>query len=377
MALSTQGSTLMAVAQSLIDAAEATDITSAAILSHNRDLSLRGAEIDYVDYTERSPREWFTRAEQGIDVIAGGAGLVRPYFGRLYDPAVVAAEKRSGSVVLLYEGHYASATLPRWQSVRNRSTVVLYVHNPLSRSYSRRELRRLLGHADAVIFCADHLREDVERRLGGSSPVELLTVHNGVDQLFFPDPGAPAEPFTIVFAGRPVQNKGTHLVLEAAEVAAARSSRELRVEIIGSDTYGYETSTLTDFEKELRVRAEKLTVPVRFIPFLEKAELARHLRRAGVVCLPSQWAEGLPLVALEAMASGVPVVTSDSAGMVEAVADAGFVVPGGDPQGMGERIAALAGSDVAWREARERSLIRAQAFSWQAAAETFAGLMRR
>ena len=77
------------------------------------------------------------------------------------------------------------------------------------------------------------------------------------------------------------------------------------------------------------------------------------------------------------MASGVPVVTSDSAGMVEAVADAGFVVPGGDPQGMGERIAALAGSDVAWREARERSLIRAQAFSWQAAAETFAGLMRR
>lgn len=378
MALSTQGSTLMAVAQSLIDAAEGAGISSAAILSHNRNLSLRGAEIDYVDYTMRSPREWYTRAEQGIDVFAGAIGLIRPYFGRLYDVAVDAAEKRPGGVVLLYEGHYASATLPRWQSIRKHSTVVLYVHNPLSRTYSRRELRRLLGCADAVVFCADHLRADVERRIGGPSPAELLTVHNGVDDVFAPVSGPrPQGPFTIVFAGRPVQNKGTHLVLEAAQAAAARTDRELRVEIIGSDSYGYQASTLTDYEKELRVRAGQIAVPVRFIPFLEKTDLARHLRTAGVVCLPSQWAEGLPLVALEAMASGAPVVTSDSAGMVEAVADAGFVAPGGDPVMMGERIAALAGSEATWREASERSLTRARAFSWDAAAKKFAGLKRR
>lgn len=376
MALSTQGSTLLTVAQSVINASAQLGIASKAVLSHNRGLSLNSADLLYVDYTRTCPREWFNRRELAIDVAAGLSGLRRPYYGHAYDPAVEEVEKFSGNVVLLYEGHYASATLPAWSEVRKHSTVVLYCHNPLSKSYGRRELSRLLAAADVVAFCADHLRTNVEDRLRGHLPAEFLTVHNGVDPIFTPntDSVRADEPFTVVFAGLTTPHKGAHLVLEAVELAAARCDRPIRAQIIGSHSYGHAESARTAYEIGLRSQADRMHADVEFLPFLPKSELSAHLRAASAACLPSQWAEGLPLIALESMASGLPVITSDSVGMIEAVGEGGFIAPGGDPEGMAEAIVKLAGSESERVAARDRSLSRAKRFSWQSVAKTFASL---
>lgn len=376
MALSTQGSTLLTVAQSIIDASAALGIESKAVLSDNRGVSLKSTELLYVDYTRTCPREWFSRSELAIDVAAGFAGLRRPYFGHAYDPAVEAVQSAGGDVVLLYEGHYASATLEAWSNVRKDSTVVLYCHNPLSRSYGRRELSRLLSAADVVAFCADHLRLDVEERLKGRLPAEFRTVHNGVDPLFTPASAAPPvdEPFTVTFAGLTTPHKGTHLVLEAVELAARRVDRPIRAQIIGSHSYGHAEDVPTEYEASLRAQAARMTAAVEFLPFLPKGELSDHLRAASAACLPSQWAEGLPLIALESMASGLPVITSDSVGMIEAVGEAGFVVPGGNPEGMAEVIVKLANSEAERTTAAARSMDRAKRFTWSSVASTFASL---
>ncbi|GAA0335788.1 glycosyltransferase family 4 protein [Micropruina glycogenica] len=378
MALSTQGSTLLTVAQSIIDASAPMGIESKAVLSDNRGVSLRSAELHFVDYTRTCPREWFNRRELAVDVAAGFAGLRRPYYGHAYDPAVEAVQGVGGDVVLLYAGHYVAATLPAWSAVRKDSTIVLYCHNPLSRSYGRRELSRLLSAADVVAFCADHLRVDVEERLKGRLPAEFMTVHNGVDPLFTPAiaPTAPNEPFTVVFAGLTTPHKGTHLVLEAVELAARRAQRPIRAQIIGSHSYGHAESISTEYEASLRTYADRMTAPVEFLPFLSKPELSEHLRAASVACLPSQWAEGLPLIALESMACGLPVITSDSVGMIEAVGEAGFVVPGGNPEGMAEAIVILAESEAERTAARDRSLMRSRRFSWANVATAFASLGR-
>lgn len=375
MALSTQGSTLLTVTQSIIDASVPLGIESKVVLSDNRGVSLKSSELLFVDYTRTCPREWFNRRELAIDVATGFAGLRRPYYGHAYDPAIEAVDAAGGDVVLLYEGHYASATLPAWSGVRKHSTIVLYCHNPLSKSYGRRELFRLLAAADVVAFCADHLRVDVEERLKGRLPSTFLTVHNGVDPLFTPaSPGESDEPFTVVFAGLTTPHKGTHLVLEAVELAARRAERPIRAQIIGSHSYGHAEGKSTEYEAELRTYAARMSAAVEFLPFLPKVELSAHLRAASAACLPSQWAEGLPLIALESMASGLPVITSDSVGMIEAVGDAGFVVPGGNPEGMAEVIVRLADSRAERTAARDRSLTRAKRFSWANVATAFASL---
>ena len=186
MALSMPSSTLIAVARQLGRAFARMGGHSSIILSDNRGVSAPELTQLYVDYTLNCPRQWFTRRELAIDVVAGTAGFTRPYYGRLYDPAVAALQAQPADIVLLYEGHYAAATLPRWQAIRATSELCLYVHNGLSRSYGRRELSRLLAMCDRVIFCADHLRVSTERRLGRSDP-RWTVIPNGVDELFLPD----------------------------------------------------------------------------------------------------------------------------------------------------------------------------------------------
>ena len=377
MALSTQGSTLLTVAQSIIDASGPSGIVSKAVLSDNRDVSLQQAELLYVDYTRNCPREWFNKRELALDIAAGFLGLRRRGHGRLYDPAIEAVATTRADVTLLYEGHYASATLPRWERVRKNSRIVLYCHNPLSRTYSSRELNRLLSYADVVAFCADHLRVSAESRLGGKLPARFMTVHNGVDPLFQPSASplsGDAEPFTVVFAGVTTPHKGTHLVLEAVDLASRKVDRPIRAQIIGSHSYGHGEADLTDYEQGLRAKAARMHAPVEFLPFLSKAELSVRLRAATVACLPSQWAEGLPLIALESMASGLPVITSDSVGMTEAVGDAGLIVQGGDPEGMADAIVRLAESESELTAASNRSLARAGDFTWERVATTFASL---
>lgn len=373
MAFGVQGSTLMNVAQSLSNAMLARGGRASAVLSDNRDVALsEGVENRYVDYTTFCPREWFNRRELAIDVAAGRAGMLRPHYGHLYDPAIADLEQRHASTILLYEGHYASASLPRWKAVRETSEVVLYVHNPLSRTYGRRELTRLLDSADRVAFCADHLRRDVVRRTGHED-VRFLTVLNGVDDAF--RVGEHREPpegvFDVVFVGRVTENKGVHLALEAVGRAAAQMSRPVRLRVIGSANHA-SGEQLSDYERGLRELARTLPCEIEFLPFTPQAEIVEVLRTASASCIPSQWAEGLPLVALEAMAAGLPVVCSDSAGLVEACGDAAIVVPAGDPVGMAAALVRLS-DDEEWVRRSRASWERSSAFTWDSALDALLG----
>ena len=374
MAFGVQGSTLMNVAQRISDVVTARGGRAVAVLSDNRDVALGAAvENRYVDYTAVCPREWFSRTELAVDIAAGSAGLLRPHYGHLYDPAIDDLRQRPVRTVLLYEGHYASASLPRWRSLRESSEVVLYVHNPLSRTYGRRELTRLLDAADRVAFCAEHLRRDVEQRIGREDP-RFATVLNGVDDVF--RVGADRQPgggvFDVVFVGRITERKGVHLALEAAARAAKRLERRVRLRIIGSPNHA-EGEQLSEYERSLRDRARSVPCDVDFLPFTPQAEIVEILKTASVVCLPSQWAEGLPLVALEAMAAGVPVVCSDAAGLVEACGDAALVVAGGDPSGMADALVVLAQDEDEWVSRSRASWRRSSLFTWERVVDALTG----
>ncbi|MDD5484378.1 MAG: glycosyltransferase family 4 protein, partial [Kiritimatiellae bacterium] len=71
-------------------------------------------------------------------------------------------------------------------------------------------------------------------------------------------------------------------------------------------------------------------------------DLPELLAGTDVFVLTSLW-EGLPVSALEALKSGVPVIATDTGGIREAVADGvnGYIVPRSDPQAMSGRICGL------------------------------------
>lgn len=151
----------------------------------------------------------------------------------------------------------------------------------------------------------------------------------------------------VLFVGRLEAYKGVHVLLEAA-----RMHKDVSVRIVGD---GPARTSL-----ELMARGSR---NVRFDGFLSGRALEDAYASACVLVVPSLWYEPFGLVALEAMAAGVPVIVSDRGGLPEIVGDqeGGVVVPAGDAKALAAAIRRFVDDPVWAREmgqkARERAVV--------------------
>jgi glycosyltransferase involved in cell wall biosynthesis len=114
---------------------------------------------------------------------------------------------------------------------------------------------------------------------------------------------------------------------------------------------------------------------VRLLGRLSDADLAAALDGAAALVAPSR-AEGFGLPVLEAMAAGVPVVSSDDAALVEVGGGATRTSPVGDPDRLAEELALVMGDRDLRSRLRSAGLVRAADFSWEAVATRLWGLYR-
>ena len=139
----------------------------------------------------------------------------------------------------------------------------------------------------------------------------------------------PAEPPVVAYTGRLVQEKGVHVLLDAA----GRLPTGVRVRVTGSGRLAAELA--------VRVRDERL--PVDLLGPATPAGVAGELHRASVAVLPALWWENGPMAVLEAAGAGVPVVATAMGGIPELVEDGrtGMLVPAGDSLALAGALTAL------------------------------------
>jgi glycosyltransferase involved in cell wall biosynthesis len=206
----------------------------------------------------------------------------------------------------------------------------------------QRRLEALKREAALFVCVSDFIRR---RLIDRGFPAEKLVVNRyGIEVEGVPEPRAPEAPPTILFVGRFVEKKGIATLLDA--MALLRSAgNPLRLALVGDGPLAPLVAT----------RAAELG-GIEQAGWLANTAVKQRMAGALALAVPSVTAkagdaEGLPNVILEAMAAGVPVVGSDSAGIAEAVAhgQTGLVVPPGDAPALADALARLA-ADPAQRQ---------------------------
>jgi glycosyltransferase involved in cell wall biosynthesis len=150
---------------------------------------------------------------------------------------------------------------------------------------------------------------------------KLHIVHCGIDPSRYDGP--PGGDGPILFVGRLASVKGIPVLLDA--MSRVRKAHPRATLILIGD--GPERPAI-----EAAVRADAdLATAVTFAGYQSQEDVARHLATASMLVLPS-FAEGVPVVLMEAMAAGKPVIASQVGGVAELVKDgvSGRLVPAGD-----------------------------------------------
>ena len=133
----------------------------------------------------------------------------------------------------------------------------------------------------------------------------------------------------ILYAGFLTENKGVHILLEAfARFREKYHTPDIKLHLAGD---GYFRPKLEEICQQL-----KITENVIFYGFIgDKEKLKQLFREADMFVLPSK-SEGIPKVLLEAMAYGVPILTTNVGGIPDIIEDGvnGLLIPPGSPGGL-------------------------------------------
>jgi len=220
--------------------------------------------------------------------------------------------------------------------------------------------RRLFAQGDLFLPISQHWRETL---LAMGAPETRVIVHRmGVDAgrfQFRARARSPGEPVRFLGVGRLVEKKGFDDAIAAFGLARQDPSFPMSsLTIVGEGALG----------PQLRAQARALKPDVRFTGALAHIDVAAALAAAHVFVLPSKTArngdmEGVPVALMEAMAMGLPVLSTRHSGIAELVAHevSGLLCEEADVRGLAENMAAIARAPERWAAMGEAGAARVHA----------------
>lgn len=124
--------------------------------------------------------------------------------------------------------------------------------------------------------------------------------------------GLTEKDFVVLFVGRIMQIKG---VLELMKAVTSLEDKHIKLLIMGSANSG--KWAFSPYERKVKKLVEQNRDRILFTGYVDNAEVYQYASVADVQCLPTLIAEAAPLVVLEAMAEGLPLIVTNSGGVTE------------------------------------------------------------
>ncbi|NQU14404.1 MAG: glycosyltransferase family 4 protein [Desulfobacteraceae bacterium] len=220
----------------------------------------------------------------------------------------------------------------------------------------QKRVSRQLSKIVTVSQCA---RRDISKAFG--IPLERFrVVPNGINvELFYPIPEIEREANRLIVtnsADTPL--KGLRYLLKA--VADVSTTHDVKLTVVGTPKKNGDIERL--------VGRLGLGRRVTFTGRIDNGEFVRHYARAAIAVVPSLY-EGFGIPAGEAMACGVPVISTTGGALPEVVGDCGVLVPPGDPLALAKEIRGFLDHPERAREVGQAGFKRVHSsFTWERAA---------
>jgi glycosyltransferase involved in cell wall biosynthesis len=226
-----------------------------------------------------------------------------------------------------------------------------------------------LNEAEKIIAISGATKDYVLRL--GAKPKKVQVVYNGVDlERFRPIEGKreemrrklgiPHDAIVVLTVRRLVYKNGVDTLIESANISVKKNPRIVFLAVgKGPDS------------DSVKLRIQQLGIEGNFklAGFVSDEDLSSYYNVADLFVLPSKSGEGLPLVALEAMACALPVIATDVGGIREILMnDYGKLVPPNQPELLAKAILEFAEVDFSSSKMELRAMMEKK-FSWDANVE--------
>ena len=348
-----QGVYLKYLSKALTDAGHQVDVISGPPYPH-LDERVRLIELPSLDLFEnglgslrlRHLRSW-TNIIEWTSKLTGG--FAEPYtFGRR---AVKYLKKHGKDYDLIHDNQSLSFGMLQLQDMG--LPLVTTLHHPITSDlrialnaartwYERLLIRRwhsflnmqkkVVKELHNIVTVSDCSRQDIAADFG-IQPSGISLVHNGIDvQEFRPIPEIPRRPRALMAtASADAPLKGLRYLLKAY-ARLLEDYPDLELLLVSKPQPGGKTERL--------VKSLGIADRVKFVSGITTEQMVRYYAEATIAVVPSVY-EGFGLPAGEAMACGVPVISTDGGALPEVVGDAGVIVPAKSVSALVEAISQL------------------------------------
>lgn len=184
--------------------------------------------------------------------------------------------------------------------------------------------------ASLVICVSDFISKSVKAIIPYDT--KCITVHNGIDLNAFvikfshitrQDVGLNNQDFVIIYSGRINAEKGIKELTQAMNKLA--DYPQIKLLVIGSSFFGNTTGN-DDFTQKLQESIKDIQDKIQFTGYIPYQKVPSYLKLADLAVVPSMWDEAFGLTVLEAMAAGLPLITTRSGGIPEICEDVACII---------------------------------------------------
>ncbi|MDJ8953233.1 glycosyltransferase family 4 protein [Clostridium perfringens] len=222
---------------------------------------------------------------------------------------------------------FRKGKVAKWGKLFGKKVIIHLHAGPFMSWYNslnnnkKHKVREIFSYSDKVLVLGEFWKKELKQIV----PEErMIVLYNGVEcpinNLYNPDAK------NIAYLGVMNKEKGIYDLLEAISNIESRLDKDVKILLCGNDLVGDIQSTINRLGLEKRVE---------MLGWINKNEQINIFKNTMISVLPSYF-EGLSMTIIEAMAYGIPVVTTNISTMPEVLGDYSYLIEPGDSLSLGE-----------------------------------------